>query len=343
MQTAIKLLNPLLRDLTDRQREVLVGRFALGNSGEGETLEAIGKRFGVTRERVRQIEAAGLELVQAKLADAPQCADLVEAAKKALKTAGGILSEAVLVKELNQEFEGVNPNAVAFLAAASGVFSRYQEDNDWHPFYYLDKGALKTANQFVGQFVSHLRPRKEVVLANAYHAHLKNFSKSKNVSLGVAENFLGASKHIHQNPFGDKGLTEWAEIKPKTIRDRIYLVLKKKSEPIHFETIAGEINRTGFDGRVALASTVHNELIKDSRFVLVGRGTYGLAEHGYEPGTAKEVIQRILKKHGPLKSKDIVTAVQKERAFKANTILVNLQNREMFLRMSDGAYQIRES
>lgn len=342
MQTAPKLLNPLFRDLTERQREVLIGRFGLGK-GEGETLEAIGKRFGVTRERVRQIEAAGLSLVRGRIAEAPQCALIVEATKRILKNAGGIITEAALVAELGSKAEGLNANVLAFLAAASGTFRRRQEDNEWNAFYHLDKNTLKVANQFVTQFVSYLRPRKNAVLESAYNAHLKNFAKSKGVLLSVADNFLAASKHVHENPFGDRGLAEWAEIKPKTIRDRIYLVLKKKAEPIHFESIADEINQTGFDGRVALASTVHNELIKDSRFVLVGRGTYGLAEHGYEPGTAKEVIQRILKKQGPMKSKEIVSAVQKERAFKANTILVNLQNREMFLRAADGAYKVRES
>jgi DNA-directed RNA polymerase delta subunit len=120
-------------------------------------------------------------------------------------------------------------------------------------------------------------------------------------------------------------------------------VLKKKAEPLHFEDIAKHINKVGFDDQQALAPTVHNELIKDNRFVLVGRGIYGLKEHGYEAGTAREVIAKILKTKGPLKPTDVVTHVNQQRFFKTNTILINLQNRNFFERMNDGRYRVREA
>src|SRR6185369_3160842 len=154
----------------------------------------------------------------------------------------------------------------------------------------------------------------------------------KKVPPAYAEQYAALSKKIHRNSFGDIGLADWPEVRPKTIRDRIYVVLKKQKKPVHFEEIANLINQARLDSRVAIPSTVHNELIKDDRFVLVGRGLYGLSEHGYEAGTAQEVIARILKKKGPLKSHEIVQAVQKERLFKHNTILVNLQNKNLFER-----------
>lgn len=150
-------------------------------------------------------------------------------------------------------------------------------------------------------------------------------------------------KKIGKNPYGDVGLSEWTEIQPKTVRDRIYLALKKKGEPLHFRTIAQLINQYSTKAKPASAPTVHNELIKDTRFVLVGRGMYALSEDGYEPGTAREVIHRILKKNGPLRPKEVMLAVQKERFFKPNTVLVNLQNKSFFKRMPDGTYRIRES
>ncbi len=45
--------------LTEREREVLEMRFGLKN-GKDHTLEEVGKKFGVTRERIRQIEAKAL-------------------------------------------------------------------------------------------------------------------------------------------------------------------------------------------------------------------------------------------------------------------------------------------
>ena len=46
----------LLSDLPDRSRKVLVDRFGLNSKGETRTLDAIGKEYGITRERIRQIE-----------------------------------------------------------------------------------------------------------------------------------------------------------------------------------------------------------------------------------------------------------------------------------------------
>ena len=116
----------------------------------------------------------------------------------------------------------------------------------------------------------------------------------------------------------------------------IRLVLKKEKRPLHFNEIASLVSN--LRQKEAHAPTIHNELIKDERFVLVGKGTYTLGEFGVVPGTAKEIIGHFLKKHGPMKSNDIVKTVLKQRLFKENTILINLQNRKNFKRLGDGRY-----
>lgn len=52
-----------LNELKDNEREILMLRFGL-NDHEPETLDTIGKRYGVTRERIRQIEAKSLETLR---------------------------------------------------------------------------------------------------------------------------------------------------------------------------------------------------------------------------------------------------------------------------------------
>ena len=57
----------VLRDLPDTERDVLRLRFGLSGE-EPMTLEAIGRKLGVTRERVRQIEAAALQRLRRLMA-----------------------------------------------------------------------------------------------------------------------------------------------------------------------------------------------------------------------------------------------------------------------------------
>lgn len=340
--TINKILNPAWKELSPRQTAVLVGRFGLDGK-EPVTLDALGKGFGVTRERIRQIEASALTILKAYLAKSEAFASLVAHGKKYLKSMGGVAHESAFVTALAQFSKDANKNNVSLLADATQAFSYYIEDDNYASFYYLDKESMKNATQFVSQWTNGLRANKEAVLAGSYDAKLKEFLKAKSISPSYGETYLSVSKQIGINLYGEKGLAEWPEVDPRTIRDRIYLVLKKKREPLHFEKIADEVNAAGFGGRLALASTCHNELIKDTRFVLVGRGLYALREHGYEPGTAKDVIHKILKVKGPMKAKDIITAVQKERLFKYNTVLVNLQNRALFERSADGTYKVREA
>ena len=56
-------LNEILVDLTARERKILSMRFGL-DDGITHTLEEVGKEFGVTRERIRQIEAKSLEKIR---------------------------------------------------------------------------------------------------------------------------------------------------------------------------------------------------------------------------------------------------------------------------------------
>ena len=341
--TAAKLVSTLIASLTPRQREVIVGRFGLEKNAEPQTLAAIGDRSGVTRERIRQIEAGALASLRKELQREPACMEIVQATTKYLSSVGGVAPKANLVAVHADRIPGLNENHLAFFIEISKAFHMYPEDKEFFPFYYLDRDHLKSAVGFVNQWASFLRGKKDEVLGGQYHSNFDEFVKRKGIAKDRALQYLAISKRVKKNPYNDMGLSEWPEINPTTIRDRVYLVLKKKAAPLHFTDIATLINEVGFDRRPASAPTVHNELIMDNRFVLVGRGMYGLAEHGYEPGTAREVIHRVLRKQGPLRPKDLILAIQKERFFKPNTILVNLQNKRFFARKEDGRYQVREA
>ncbi len=343
IQQAPKFINTILQGLNPRQKEVITARFGLEKEGDGETLAAIGERLEVTRERVRQIEASGIALARANVAKSSEATAVLERVKKYIAGRGGVSLRTDMLRYAATLAKGVRGNHLDFLAEVSNMFGFYREDEDYHPFYYGTQADLKEARSFVESWVNFLKARQEKVLSGSYEAQFAGFVKTKSVGEAAALNYLGIAKHIHKSPYGDVGLRDWPEIRPVTVRDKIYLVLKKKGEPLHFEDIAKGINEVGFDEQTALAPTVHNELIKDDRFVLVGRGMYALRELGYEPGTAREVIAKVLKKDGPLTPPEVVRAVNKQRFFKTNTILINLQNRSFFERLPDGAYRVREA
>jgi len=127
-------------------------------------------------------------------------------------------------------------------------------------------------------------------------------------------------------------------VRIKNTRDFAYLTLKRHGSPMHFTEVAKGIQN--LFSREAHPATTHNELIKDGRFVLVGRGLYALKEWGYEPGVVRDVIRGVLARGGEaLSREEIIDRVKRERYVKDATIVVNLQN-PMFVRLPDGKYAL---
>ena len=112
---------------------------------------------------------------------------------------------------------------------------------------------------------------------------------------------------------------------------------------MHFTDIAKAINETGFDHKTAYPATVHNELILDSKYVLVGRGTYALSEWGYLPGVVADVIERVMRDAGePLTKDEIVERVLKQRVVKSSTVALALMNRKRFTKLPGSRYRLVE-
>jgi len=343
MENTEKLIATLLSGLKPREKEVLGKRFGLRRK-DFRTLAELGAQYGITRERVRQIEATGLAALRDKVRRGAGREFYAYLANH-LGNVGGVRRADFFANDLRQALGcNLGEEQLHFLLEAHGALRYHPEDESCFAFWYADPGAWKAAANFIEKFKKYIGNRKEDLLthkkfdelfAQAIKPHaLKDF---------VGLNYLTVSKQFGTNIYGDFGLTEWPEISPKTMRDRAYLILKKHTKPLHFREIARLINEIRFDHKVAHPSTVHNELIKDGRFVLVGRGIYGLKDLGFVPGTAKDVIKRVLKAKGPCSAEDVLSAVLKERFFKPNTVLLNLQNKKIFGRTPDGGYVIREA
>lgn len=326
--------------MSPRQKEFLMGRFGI-DDGEKKTLQELGDRHGITRERVRQIETEGLKIASEKFknSDGPK---IIEIAKNHLKILGGARRDDYLVEDLKKLLKdsSLTKNQLRFLfEIAKNPFYR-SEDDSFYGFWHLDSQTMRRIENFIQKAVKVFENnRKNIFSSGQVKAVLAKANEISGVNDFTGSNYLLLSKKFANNPYEDVGLSHWEEISPKTSKSKAYLVLKKHGKPLHFQELAKMINAQKFDERRVYPQTIHNELIKDPRFVLVGRGTYGLEEHGFYHGTAKEVLKKILKEKGPLSFEDIKKEVSKQRVLRENTLQINLHNKNYFKKLSDGRYQ----
>lgn len=331
----------LMKSLSTRNRDIISRRFGL-KTGRKETLESIGKSYGITRERVRQIEEFSLNQLSKTVSGSLDIAKYVSLAKEILGGNGGVMRESEMFKAFSgNDKENVVNASLVFVLALAGEPVRFIENDSFHSFWALDKQNIDLFKNNVFELVQALENNKSPVA----EAELASFVANSGVRNAKDVNvFLNINKELGKNVFGEVGLVKWAEVKPKGVRDKAYLILKKENEPKHFSEIAKLINSTGFSSKKANVQTVHNELIKDSRFVLVGRGMYGLSEWGFKPGTVKDVLVDVLRSSNkPLAKADLVAKVMSARMVKENTILLNLQDSKVFSKKEDGSYVLRKA
>jgi hypothetical protein len=375
----LKLVKKLLQKVNPRERDVLLRRFGL-NSSSKQTLEQIGASHGLTRERVRQIEAAGLKKIKKMRDLEKQIGLLRQALDDLLLDNGGLMDkqylqssflalsrEALKDSELpiyanNFDFLISRVLAEDFDPVASGLF------NDSIKLKYQTIDHLELLAQ---QLVEQVRQAKRLFLIEdliklsfdleAFKSNADKLVSANKLDLASAlsgqDSFqdgqlinkykpiysvLRAIRDIERNNFGSWGPADWPEIRPRTITDKIYLVLKQADQPLHFREIANRINQF-FADKPANAATVHNELILDDRYVLVGRGIYALKESGYQAGRVVDIVARILKQaRHSLSKDDIIDKVLAQRLVKKTTISLILSNKQLFQRLPDGTYSLQE-
>jgi hypothetical protein len=346
-----ELVTALFRGLSEKEEDVLRRRFGLLGP-DPETLEDIGARYAVTRERIRQIQSAAIAKIKRAKSFAGTRAAFEHLTVGVLTSRGGVMEQEELFGEL-LTFAGDTPThrpSLRFLLTEMlsdrVVFEPASRDLEaaWRLIHgNLDRvrAVARDADRF---FETRGKPAsREELLAAA-----KDFPS---VTAGGAplmpEAVLSAltlAKSISANPFGDWGLSKWGSIVPRRINDKIALVLEKAAEPLHFTEIAKRINDARFDSRTAYAPTVHNELILNDRYVLVGRGLYALKSWGYRAGVVADVLEDILRSSGePLTRAELVRRVLEQRFVKKNTVHLALTDRNRFVRNANGTYALTKS
>jgi hypothetical protein len=352
MENPYNLVSELLEEISNRRtRDVIARRFGLAGDSP-QTLQEIGEQYNITRERVRQIEKSGLgHLSQSNIQS--RLKPVQDEIFSYFKDYGDMRREEKAFDDLvcycipasklaqmqkNGQELALCRSALNLILTLGQPFERLPESDEFHPAWTINKSSVKAAKRTVDSAIKFFEKKRQLLNDEELYQVIKK--SLPGISDKAVLSYIDASKLINQNNFGQYGPAEWPEISPRGVRDKAYLILKKEGKPFHFSDVTNLINQQLPDSRQAYVQTVHNELIKDPRFVLIGRGIYALGEWGYEPGTVVDVISQILKKEGPLSKEEILKKVLAKRLIKENTVLINLQNKKSFKKLEDGRFDV---
>lgn len=330
-----QIAKQLLGVLKERSHDVVTNRYGLAGKGEKKTLESIGQKYGITRERVRQIENAALNSIR-KSDEFQELSTIFEEMSSVMHESGAVVSEKDFLKSFSED--EVAQNHINFFLVLGDQFTRHKENEHFNSRWTTDHRLIDSIHEALHDLYAGLTNDDLFTESQIIDRFLNNLKEVNNdlKNEEVARRWLDLSKKIAANPLNEWGRAESKNVKTRGVKDYAFLVLRQHGSPLHFREVAKSIQET-FNKKTHPATT-HNELIKDPRFVLVGRGQYALGEWGYKTGVVRDVIREILAELGPLTKDEVVDYVMKERFLKRNTILVNLQNPKHFTKLEDGRY-----
>jgi hypothetical protein len=335
-----KLVDDIINYLDkEREKEIISRRFGLFD--RKETLEQIGEMLGITRERVRQLEKYIIEKLktEAKAGKLNSINTFQEIVIPIITERGELVRITDLTQSFSTNVNKLDYSRVSFLVQLSPKLQFIDDDE-----YYYSTALLGTLD-----LKKDVKEPLEVVIKtikeNNKPITIKSLAEKLNYTssqLKQLESLASISKQL-ANLNNQWGLVKWPTVNPKNIRDKIYVILKENGKHMHFSEIAEAIRQSDFKRNNVTTQAIHNELIKDKRFVLIGRGIYALREWGYKNGTVSDIITEVLKEASqPLHRDEIVKKVLESRFVKETTVLLNLQGKPQFKRVSKATYELNE-
>jgi len=318
----------------DRDRNVLSERYGLTGI-KPKTLEAIGKELGITRERVRQIEKVAVGKLEKAIPAVTELKNFHDELESMINSYGGFINEerliSVYIPTKNQDIKEIN--SFLFLVSLNRGLIRYGENKETRTYWSLKDTNNKKLLEISKAIDTVLKQNKKVMST-------ADIAKKLSIGAEKIDSLMWTKKDVLQTEEKKWGLITWREVNPKSIRDKTYVIMKKHEKPLHYSEITQKILEHKLQKRPVTKQAVHNELIRDDRFVLIGRGIYALSEWGYKPGVVEDVIKEILAEHGrPMHKNEIIEHVKKHRIVKETTVILNLQ-KDSFKRVSRATYTL---
>ena len=334
----------ILSSLSLKEGAIISRRIGL-TGGEKETLQAIGDDYKITRERVRQIEDAGIRKI-GRIIRSTNFAKIQEMGEAIIRLNGNLMTKdkvvSAIIEELKVE-QDVNFGIIEVILQADTELVKSKPQLGTKSYFYFPTVSKKLIAEIHKEAARILKKKGDIMERVALYEMIKvnlfaNFGKVDTV---LIDSVLDVFTDVIKGEEKFIGLTDWKILNPSTLKEKAVYVMKKEKRPTHFVELSNLISNY-FSEPVKIA-TVHNELIRNREFVLIGRGIYVLAEWGFKSGTVLDVITDVLgKAKGPMNTEEIIAKVLKVRQVKRTTIYMNLQNRNYVERVGRNMYQLKK-
>lgn len=326
-----------------RQSMILRLRYGL-DDGIPRTLEEVGQRFGITRERVRQIEGKALRRIchptKRHILD-----DIVRPFQFVLQQAGGILKENQISEKISEVTVLGEINPIGATRFVLGVTSGLEEIRDG--IWALKECPLEFFPMVTSAAALRLENNHSRMRYNKLVSEVRKMLESSNDEARREVDTLFIEACLQADPQFEISDDGWC-ILAKWQRSYIYEmveVLRDKGTPLHFREIASGVKAL-LNGNQEVAEHNIHAVLQRRRdlFVLVGQGTYGLVEWGIQrPTYYVEIISAILEAEGePLPADEIIRRVEELRPCKKTSIMMSLTLNDRFAEFGPGIYGLRK-
>ena len=338
----VVIVESLLSLLTDKEARVISARYGLQGQ-QLRTLASLGTELGVTRERIRQIQAQALKKMQ-RNAIHTDISKMHSEVMKFVMHHGGVVTETEMQSFLKMNYNDLATQTEELMLAAVLDDRIVQEHNkvNFVPHFRLASIKMTQVKKSCEMGLKILKKFNSELDADMFTSEIIKNMKEDFLHFSpstVASSLLLDRRIVLKS--GRYSLDTWRHINPRTLYDKIVYILNDISEPMHFLDIVNSIKSHGFDSKRVSLQAVHNELISNPSFVLIGRGIYALKAWGYKEGTVADVLESVLGKKGPMNLSELTQEVLKLRKVKPITIQINLSSKKnKFRKNREGLYEL---
>jgi hypothetical protein len=326
----------MFQALTEKEQDIISKRFGFNNT-EIVTLAELGDKYSITRERVRQIQVAAFKKLKKRIVN-PVLTNFLAKAETFIEDKGGIITEAEYREYIQVNYHDIADkfNELTFGLELSSKLVHEHNKVDFHPHFRLNSISFADVKKLNADVTKILQEEKKCISIPDLETRLS--IKGTEVFLRC---FVKLDRRLVVDSLRQVSLLEWRDVNPRTLLDKISFVLNKEMEPLHFRDIAAKIVDQEFDAKKVSVHAVHNELINNPKFVLIGRGIYADKDWGYKEGTVSDVIASILEQKGPMQLYDLTQEVLQRRKVKAVTVQINLNSaKTRFRKTKSGMYEL---